>query len=247
MSCKTLKNRKHFSRKSRKIIGGNNSLTNSYGTVTFKKGTILYHSSYKEVCSIPKKPMIFLTLHPSEWYGATTKYVTSIELQRDINVLFMIKQIRYTRIFSALNAFTGNNLSKMKNENLEKYVPYLQKENLDGWFSTIENGPTVEVAVINTPGIFKIIDCSPIEYNWKNTNYDNNGEMIPKSWGTTYPITTLGLPVKMNLHQRFKPLIENYIEFISNEEPESTAFSVMLKNAEITYFDNSINNTIKWN
>jgi hypothetical protein len=49
----------------------------------------------------------------------------------------------------------------------------------------------------------------------------------------------------MILNSRFKEQIENYQTQIKEQDLDGTAFSVLLKNAEITYIDAPLD-TIKW-
>ena len=227
-----------YGNRRRRGMNGCGSLRTSYGTVILPKGTRLYHASTGKLCNLPIKPVLFMTLHPSEWYmeGA---YISVIELQREIPLLFMIRNIRFMRIFSSLNNYLGNNknLQKMNYEKIKDWLPFLQKEELYGWLSSIENKTAIEFAILNTTSILKIVECLPIEYNWINTNITSNMEIIPKKWGAKYKISTYKKPITLILNSRFKQQIENYIKQISEEDPDGTAFSLLLKNANITYID----------
>ncbi len=220
-------------------------LRTSYGIVILPKGTKLYHVSINKRCTLPQKPVIFMTLHPSEWYSEDS-HISVVELQRDVTLLFMVKDIYRMRVYSSLNNYLENetNLAKMNYKRIKCWVPFLKNENLDGWFSSIENKTAIEFAIINDPAVLKIIDCLPITFNWSNTNY-NGGILVPKNWGSKYPISSRTFPVKFILNSRFKPQIENYQEQIAKEDPNGTAFSILLKNAEFEYFDAPLE-TIKW-
>lgn len=230
----------------RRIKGG--SLRTSYGIIKLPMGTRLYHLSTNKLCSLPQtKPVIFMTLHPSEWYSYDS-FISVVELQRDVALLFMVKQIHRMRIYSSLNEYLGNqntNLAKTDYDKIKCWLPYLRKENLDGWFSSIENKTAIEFAIRNDSSLLKIIDCLPIQFNWANTNYSTNMNLIPKRWGVTYPISSLTNPIHMVLHRRFEPQIEAYKQQIAEEDPEGTALSILLKNAYITYIDAPIE-SIKW-
>jgi len=207
----------------------------SYGVVILPKGTRLYHTNIGKACSY--KPVLFSTLHPSEWYMENA-YVSIIELQRDISLLFMVKMIYKLRVISAFNDYLGIPNSNLIKQNYNKIKEdHLEKEQLDGWFSSIENKTTVEFAIINTPSVLKIIDCVPIRFNWNNSSYANDMTLIPKKWGTEYPISSVEIPIKCILNSRFKPMIEEYQKQISEEDPRGTAFSILLENADISYFD----------
>jgi hypothetical protein len=223
-------------------------LRSSYGIIKLPKGTRLYHVSSSEHCTLPSqeyKPILFLTLHPSEWY-VENAYVSTIELQSDIDILFMVQSIRQMRIFSSLNIFlgkNGSNLAKMNTENIRQWVPLLQKENLNGWFSSIENKTGVEFAIMNDPRILNIVECKPLRYNWTNSSY--NETLIPKNWGTTYPVSTIIKPVTIVLNSRFKEQIDAYIKYVYEEDRGGTAFSLLLENANIIYFDAPLEE-IRW-
>ena len=223
-----------------------NKLKSSYGVVVLPKGTRLYHAGIKKRCSLPEKPVIFMTLHPSEW-SYEEFHISVVELQRDVTLLFMVKDIYRMRLYSSLNMYleNGTNLAKMDSNKIQCWIPFLKNETLDGWFSSIENKTAIEFAIMNDPTILKIIECLPITFNWTNSTYNRNMSLVPKNWGTRYPISSTILPVKFILNSRFKPQIEKYQEQIAEEDPNGTAFSILLKNAEIDYFDAPLE-TIKW-
>jgi hypothetical protein len=231
--------------KTRKNMKGG-SLRTSYGVVILPKKTRLYHASSNKLCDLPSKPVLFMTLHPSDWY-AEDSHISVIELQKEVTLLFMVRHIRNMRIFSSLNNHIGNgkNLEKMNYEKIKCWLPFFQKEKLDGWFSSIENKNTIEFAILNDPSILKIVECLPIEYNWMNSTINNNMELIPKNWGTKYKISTYNIPIKMILNSRFKDIIETYMQQVSEQDPYGTTLSLILKNASITYIDAPLEN-IKW-
>jgi hypothetical protein len=225
----------------------NSKLKTSYGVVILPKGTILYHSSTNKLCTLPSKPVLFMTLHPSEWYSEES-HISVVELQKEVSLLFMVKYIHKMRIISSLNNYLGNqntNLAKMDYEKIKCWIPFLKKENLDGWFSSIENKTAIEFAILNDPANLKIMECLPITFNWNNSTYNNSMELVPKKWGSKYLISSLTNPVKFILNSRYKQQIEDYHKQIKEEDPEGTAFSVLLKNAEITYIDAPLE-IIKW-
>jgi len=222
-------------------------LRTSYGIVRLPKGTRLYHMSANPFCETPIKPILFTTLHPSEWYMEGT-YISVFELQTEVILLFMVKTIHTLRVISALNDFLGihsSNLAKQNYTRILQWIPSLEKEHLDGWFSSIENKSTVEFAILNRPSVLKLVECIPIRFNWNNSSYTDTMEIIPKQWGTTYPISSLQLPVKFILNSRFKSMIEAYKSQIDKEDPRGTVFSILLENAEISYFDAPIEK-IQW-
>lgn len=232
--------------KTRKNMKGG-SLKTSYGVIILPKGSLLYHASMGELCTLPLKPVLFMTLHPSEWYMENA-HISVIELQKETTLLFMIRNIRGMRIFSSLNNYLGNNntnLAKMNYEKIKCWLPFLQKESLDGWISSIENKSAIEFAILNNESILKIKKCLPIDYNWANSTYNNNMELIPKKWGTKYPISSQLLPIKLILNSRYKEQIESYKKQIAEEDPKGSAFSILLENANIKYIDAPLEN-ISW-
>jgi hypothetical protein len=156
----------------------------------------------------------------------------------------MIQEIHNVRVFSSLNLFAGNNMAKTQNNALYGFAHKLHDEHFDGWFTSIENGTAVEVALINDPTIYNVVSCKPLTMNWKNTNYVNDC-LVPKNWGDAYPIASKTLPVEMDLHERFKDKIEKYMKTMERNEPHGTAFSILLDNAKIKYHSGKIHN-IRW-
>ncbi len=70
-------------------------------------------------------------------------------------------------------------------------------------------------------------------------------KLVPKKWGNTYAISSLTNPIQLVLNSRFKSQIEAYQAQIAEEDPDGTAFSILLKNANISYIDAPLEE-IKW-
>jgi hypothetical protein len=227
-----LKTRKHI-----KFIGG--SLREFYGEMIIRKNTILYHSDDNIFSVKPEKPMLFLSFHPRDWHG---KYTTQIKLKKDISLFFMVNPDQYwgSSIRPLLNTLTkkkGRNLNKQINSNLKCYIPYLIHENFDGWFSTIEGGTTVEIALINNLDIYDIISSelhNSTNYEYGRFNDNNNTLFIPAKYGDKYPIHTSVFPIKLILNYRYKPFIDSYTEQ-SIKNYYEFPFQIVLKNSEIEY------------
>ena len=165
-------------------------LKNIYGEMIIKKGSILYHTSDDlfEYKSDKIKPMLFCTFHPSDYMGDNYTYVSFVKIKKDVSLLFMIESIGRTHIFSSLNKIINHpnkNLAKQNNNILKVLVKDLKQENFDGWFSSIENISSVEVAFINNEDIYEIIQTKKIKKNWNNGHYNgnNNNIIILKNWG----------------------------------------------------------------
>jgi hypothetical protein len=216
----------------------------SYGEVLLRKGTRLYHTSPVAICD--DKPIIFTTFHPSEWYRNSDDVVSVIELQQDVSLLFMVQGIRHLRIFSALGNLLdkpGTNLMRLRIENLSRFQPWLACEQFDGWFSTKEGKTVVEVALINNPAVYKVVECAPIQWSWNNSTISSDGSLVPKKWGDVYPIV---VPTpRMTLNARFRPQIAAYITEMTHDDPGGTAFSRILEEADIRYVDAAAA-LIKW-
>jgi len=217
-----------------------------YGVMKIKKGSILYHSS-DEKFKEREKPMLFCTLHPSEW---ASKYVSYVKLKKDILLLFMIDIIKRERIFSSLNILSNHpslNLAKKNDENLNCYVRELRKEKLDGWFTSIENKTSVEIAIINDKEIYEVEKTERLTRNWRNGNCLNNEKTI-KNWGNKYKICSIERPIKLKINLKYKDMIKEYKR---NEKksgyPLEYIFQVILENAKIFYHKYENNNEeIKW-
>ena len=223
-------------------------LKKSYGVMKIKECSVLYHASDKKFKHNTNKPMLFCTFHPSEWYG---KYITKIRIKKDISLLFMIDLIKNDKIWSSLNKMTNDellNLAKMKDKNLECYVEELKKDKLNGWFSSIENKTTVEIALINSSKIFEAIETDKLKKNWRNGNCANeNNTKIPKNWGYIYKISTIERPVKLKINLRYKKMIEEYKKYEKRSGyPFEYVFQVLLENAKIFYHKEDFKK-ITWN
>lgn len=210
-----------------------------YGEMILKKDIIVYHTS-EEVFNYKReedKPMLFCTFHPSE-YGMIGDYVTTVKLRRDVSLFFMIEDIKKARIYSALSTLINHkngNLAKRHKEELEFFTKRLKKENLDGWFSSIENKGTVEVALINDKNLYEIVETKALMNNWNNGNINNNVIKI-KNWGTKYKVYSTEYPIILNINERYKPIIEKYIDFEQETKLiNQYILQKILKNGIITY------------
>jgi hypothetical protein len=202
-------------------------IKSDYGSVILKKDTILYHATDKEFLYNAEKKFLYTIFHPSEWVGYDSEYIVRILLKRDIEVLFFITGFRKHYVLS-------NQAEKKSPEFLEK----LQKENLDGWLASIENRSHVEVAIINDQSIFEVISFEPLRKNWRNGNCLGG---IPecKNWGTLYPISSRLIPIILHLNEKYKPLIEEYVQYgLDSKYPFEYVFQVILENAHIQYIKN---------
>jgi hypothetical protein len=216
-------------------------LFNKYGSMILKKDTVLYHvSDSKEFDSknSREKPFLFCTFHPSEWFGY--KYVHFIKLQKDVRLFFMIKEIINDRIISALpDIITNqkNNLAKMNLEVLTKMKVILEKEYFNGWFSSIENKTTVEVALLSGKNIYECIGSEKIVKAWRNGNCSNDGKnIICKVWKERYKLSFLEKIIKLRINKRYKKIFEKYKKYEQKSKYiHEYVFQIILDNANIKY------------
>jgi hypothetical protein len=173
-------------------------------TITLSKGTRLYYVSGSKD-TLQEKSILSLTLHPSDWYTEDS-FVSVIELRRDVSLLFMIKNIYKTRLYSS------------------NYLPKINTS-FDGWFLSFRYY-SILFTIRNDPSILKIVSCLPLTYDWTNS--------IPKQWGNTYKLFSELFPVKLELNIKYKSILETYQKEMT-EDPFGTTFSILLKNANIIY------------
>jgi hypothetical protein len=223
-------------------------LKNLYGKVILQKDSILYHTSEEIFKDKPDKPMLFCTFHPSEFDGIHD-YITYIKLKKNITLLFMIENFRKTYIFSSLNIFSNHpnlNLAKKNNNNLKFYVKELKKEKFDGWFTSIENKNSIEVALINDNSLFEPIKIEELTRNWRNGNNLNN-IITTKNWGTKYHICSIEHPIIFKINKKFRQFIEDYINYgLKSKFPYEHVLQVILQNAKIYYHESKFDGKIEW-
>jgi hypothetical protein len=152
----------------------------------------------------------------------------------------MIDHIGSIKIYSSLNQIINHpnkNLAKQNNNILKVLVKDLKKENFDGWFSSIENRSSVEVAFINNKDIYEIIQTKKIKKNWINGHYNgNNNIIILKNWGK-FEICTIENPVILNINKRYEEIFRKYKEYeIKSKFLGEYTFQIILNNAKINYF-----------
>jgi hypothetical protein len=219
-------------------------LRHTYGEVFVPKGTRLYHTSDTPFRHIPEKPMIFTTFHPSDWPGT---YITTIETNRDITLLFMIERFKAQRIQPLLDILIGrpgHNMTKQYDSARRTYVRFLQRDGFDGWLSTIEGGTTVEVALRNDRSLFHVISSEPLEYNWQNSYYNNNIP-ISKNWGTRYPIGGISPRFHFRLNRWYEPQIAQYLSITESDKSDDYSFPHVLRAASFEYIDAPHTN-VRW-
>jgi len=226
-------------------------LKNLYGKVILQKDSILYHAESRDDSLehgfsenkndgeeiFTNKSMLFCTFHPSEFNGIDD-YVTYIKLKKNITLLFMIEGFRKTYIFSSLNLFRNH-------PNLNSYVKELKKEKFDGWFTSIENKSSIEVALINDNSLFDRIKTEEFTRNWRNGNNLNN-IITTKNWGTKYSICSIEYPIIFKINNKFQQFIEDYINYgLKSKFPYEHVLQVILQNATIYYHQTNFDGKIE--
>jgi hypothetical protein len=180
-------------------------------------------------CKIP--PMLFCVFHPDE-FRSHQEIITSIELQKDISLFFMVKDIKDLSIISALPSLLNDengSLTKMRDEKLLKFKDELIKENFDGWFSSIDIDKTkrinIEVYLINDSSIFRRKGNDKIYYNNKNLNLNKIIDINHK-----FKICCWLNPIIFNINIKFKNIIEKYIKYgFKYDYDKKHIFLILLK------------------
>ncbi len=215
-------------------------LYKKYGSMILKKGSILYHVSDNKVFenkNSREKPFLFCTFHPSEWFGY--KYIHFIRLQSDVRLLFMVKDIINDRIISSLPYIIedeNGNLGKMKIEVLTKIREILEKEYFNGWFSSIENKATVEIALLSGKNIYEHIYSEKVVKAWRNGNCEENGKIICKDWRRRYKLSFMENIIKMRINKRYKRIFKKYKRYEEKSKyKHEYIFQMILDYAHIKY------------
>jgi hypothetical protein len=213
-----------------------------YGYMTIPKGTILYHMNdskkfiYKNE---EEKPFLFCTFHPSEYKDQY--YIHYIKLKKKIKVLVMIEKIDEDRIYSALSNISGYDpllkiLLKMNILVLHQMKDLLKKENLNGWFSSIDNGKNTEITILNKYETFIYIKSHKMIRMWRN-GYLKNNEVFIKEWRNLYKISFIEKPIKLYVNKRFKKLFKKYKKYEKKSKfIHEYIFQMILDYAKIKYY-----------
>lgn len=227
----------------------------SYGEVILKKGTRLVQCSLTPQSSLPDSVLLRLVLHPSEgllrhpneeFYSDVQSYVTTVELVQDVSLFFMIEKLTPYMIRSSFSSHTGlpyapPNLTDIHSTT---WLTHLAKEGFHGWL-TVRDRYVLEVGLRNDSTLLRFIECSPLQATWRNATVDDTQTVIPKRWGTRYPISTDLLPATCHLNRRFEAQIQIVLDVNQNEDPGGTACIRFLEAATLYYRDAPVQQ-IRW-
>ena len=221
-----------------------------FGIIILKKDSILYHTSDNKSLDLNYviKPLLFCSFHPIDYEGYNTKYIHLIKLKKDVKLFFMVDDffINPSRrnILSAFSHFFQSNKKNLSKTELSKIINFcdiLKSKNLDGWFSSIEDGTGIEVALLNNSKIFNIVRTNNFNSNWNIMNeYGNNKLLL----GERYKVCSTYNPVIIIINKKFKKRFKTfYKRYTSSKYSANTVFEKVLENAIIIYMDdNNINN-----
>jgi hypothetical protein len=187
---------------------------------------------------------MFCTFHPID-YESYANYVNVIKLKKDIKLFFMIKNITINKskksIESAFSIFFNvrkKNLINVDSSKIIKFKNTLKKIKFDGWFSSIEDGVGVEVALLNDRETYVCEKANIFNSNWNYVYGNNNNTYL--NLGSKYKISTIEYPIILIINLIFQNDIENIKNMVvSGIYEPNTVFELILQNANIFYFDNN--------
>ncbi len=155
-----------------------------------------------------EKQLLFCVFHPSDFY-LDEKYISFVELKRDVEIFFMIEDIQWLHLYSASKCLDDIYYEKTSIRiyyGKRIYSNIIMKEKLDGYLNSTIIKATVEIALLNDLNIFNVIKTEKIIPNrrtWTNIMY------YPYLWKHTYPICD---GVELELNERYKEIIKKYID-----------------------------------
>ncbi len=216
-----------------------------FSIMTIKKDSILYSVYDKDELSKTSyfydNQIIYCNFHPIESNLICERscpffvnHVRYIQLQRDINLLFLLKEIRGTILFFQ---------EPLCCKSYTDLIQLCKDKNVDGWFAPvrirygISYHCDVELGLLNDPNLFSIIKEDIFKHDARGYKNIEDDRKI-KNWGVLYPLSFIERPIVMNLNHCYKEEIEKYV-FHEKESKHMNKymFQYLLKNAVITYDD----------
>jgi hypothetical protein len=226
------------------------------GIVTIKKKSILYffHEEEDNIFIYDNK-ILHCNFHPFESNRIYLyKYISCIEIKKDIQLLFMIKTFCNKSLLTTIERpFISYHSQNIEYYPYNKMIELCKKNNKDGWFSSIRNGSrgfvNSEISLINNPEIFSIISVSKYINDVKkikiqdelivvkNINEDIIINRTKRDYGNIYPICSTKYPLYFHIHNKFKELINDFLNYdIIPHFTQPTVFQIVLSNANIKYY-----------
>lgn len=116
----------------------------NYGTMTIKKGSILYFLHEEEDSNIfmYNNKILHCNFHPFESNTIyLCKYVSFIEIKKDIQLLFMIETFTNKSLITTIERpFLSYYSQNIEYYPYNKMIELCKENNKDGWVSSIRNG-----------------------------------------------------------------------------------------------------------
>ena len=229
------------------------TLRNTYGYITIPKGMSFYHARDTPYDTANPDFMLFLTFDIDDWNNSEDKYVTKFVVKKEFDILFMVNSIDTTyggKLFSLLhillNRSIAHNLNKQYEPNLPCYFPYIVKENLAGWFCSVENRTGIEIAIYNSNKYLEAIETVKVidiltkrkdKFGCRYVLY-NNVRNIYKIHSDNY--------ITIYINQKYEEQIDNF-KNKSIKNNYDYALQKLFKNAKIIYFKSKYTKNMFWN
>ena len=147
-----------------------------YGTCLIPKGTILFSA----ILESDKYEYIFFGLkcYIARAFKKGNRKIVAFKFKRDLELLFMLKEITRSNkyISSGDEIFKTyfpdcppdiDDLDIKQNKHLlKKMISILQNQNINGWLTSLENNPELEIFILGNQiysGLFTIIERAGLE------------------------------------------------------------------------------------
>lgn len=245
------------------------TLRNTYGYITIPKGLSFYHARRRPYNVNKPDNVLFLTFDLSDWNNGTDLYITKFNVKKEFDLLFMVDKIHNGKIYSLLSTLLDKSeehiLNKQFENNLECYFPYMLKENLFGWFCSIEDGTGVKIALHNSNDFLEKVETVKIKSNinnnmnlynigFNNINNNTNNSVNINNYNKNitnnnidkeYVITTENNPISLYINEKYKDDIEKF-KIKSKKNNYDYPLQKLFKNAKIKYFKNKFTSNLKW-
>ncbi len=174
-------------------------------TLILPQGTRLYKIGTHN----NEQSFFHLVLHPSESCVCDDAMVSIYELKTPVALRWCIGRIMHTRLYTA---------GPMPLEHC--LLPNHDKS-------------SIQCIIQNDPVVIQLVETVPIQMDWSPARI--RGEtIVPKHWGCTYPVQPIQ-PAQISLHVTTQRTLQTYQAIMEKEDPDGSAFSILLKRATIVY------------